>query len=214
MKALAWSVIPKALKDTLSEKWDVASEAIDLGIDAASEGVLDEIPIISIGVKALQVRDKYQEFKFRRNCQALLLACQEVDEEIKRQSLAKLESDPELFADFADTLMQIACESTKPFKAKVVGRLLARMLQGQLPYEDYDAMVHIVHAASLPALKALKEFGDLGLQQGPMNEVHKEPLLLSIGVGYRFGSGFSISGHGHMLYNFGLRPEPAKLNES
>lgn len=203
--------IQKAFKDTLSEKWDIAAEALDLAIDSASEGVFNDIPIVGTGVKLLQTRDKYQEFKFRRNCQALLLACEQVDNEVKRKTLEKLSADPELFDDFSDTLLQIACESTKPLKVRIVGCLLAEMLRGRLDYETYDELVHIIHGSSIPALKALKKFFDqnegIPYRSGPSSP--DEPLLLSMGVASREGTKFAISGHGHIIYKLVWGPSPA-----
>jgi hypothetical protein len=204
---MSFNVMLKAVKDTLSGDWGVAAEVLDLTISAASDGVFNDVPLVGTGLKVLQVKDKFQEHKFRRNCQALLLDCEQVDNEAKRNTLDRLSANPEQFDDFVDTLMLIACESSKPFKAGVVGRLLAKMLQGQLAYETYDELVHIVHAAPIPALKALKAFGDS--KQGNIGQVHRdhsahEPLLLSLGVASRFGNALRTSGYGDQLYKFGL----------
>lgn len=198
----------KAVGDTLKNHMDMAAEVIDTGISAASDTeVLSEIPLVGTGLKVLQARDTFMEQRFRRNCVALLNACEKVDVQARAKAMDKLSADPKRFEDFADTLLLIATESEKPFKAALVGRLLAEMMREQLNYESYDELVHIVHLASIPALKSLISFfertqGAHYLHNGNPTE---EPLLLSIGVASRDGSKLTISDQGILLYKFGLK---------
>ncbi|WP_122447733.1 hypothetical protein [Pseudomonas viridiflava] len=197
----------KAVGDTLKNHMDMAAEVIDTGISAASDlEVLSEIPLVGTGLKVLQARDTFMEQRFRRNCIALLDACQKVDVQARAEAMEKLSADPKRFEDFADTLLLIATESEKPFKAALVGRLLAEMMRGQLNYESYDDLVHIVHLASIPALKSLISF--FGRSQGfhflDTGNPMEEPLLLSIGIASRDGSKLTISPQGVLLYKFGL----------
>lgn len=56
---MSMKVFSQALVDTLYEKLDVASEVVDLAIDAASDGVFNEVPLVGTGIKVLEARDKY-----------------------------------------------------------------------------------------------------------------------------------------------------------
>ncbi|MDU9024448.1 hypothetical protein [Pseudomonas corrugata] len=204
MDSLIWI---KAVGDTLKHHMDIVAEIIDGGISAATEvEIFNDIPLVGTGIKILQARDTFMEERFRRNCIALLDACKRVDAKERASTMDKLCADEKCFEDFADTLLLIATDSTKPFKASIVGKLLAAMMQGQLDYKTYDDLVHIVHLASLPALKALKTFfertqGSPYLQNGRPTE---EPLLLSMGVAARDGSKLTISDQGVLLNKFGL----------
>lgn len=198
--------LANALKESLC--MPAISKAIDLTIDLLDAGTFNSIPIISNGVEFLQARDKLQELRFRRNCEVILKACTDVDLEKRQATIRKISSNPKLFEDFADTFMQIACDSSKPFKAQVVGNLMAKMLEDELTYETYDELVHIVHSATLTALKALKVYGDESegdLNKNPHSQPKQEPLLLSLGIATRFGTAFRISKHGQLLYSYGLK---------
>lgn len=205
------SSLIKAIKDTLTDNWESLTEGGDLIWSAATEGgLLEEIPLVSIGAKFLNARDQLQEHRFRRNCQALLLACEKVDNETKRETLEKLSADPELLEDFADTLLQIACDSSKPYKASIVGNLLAAMLSGRIDYLAYDRLTHIVYSASIPALQAFQR--DMASTAGnpyiQNRSFGSEPLMLSMGIASRYGNKLTISDDGILLYRFGFAGWP------
>lgn len=204
MKTRTWM---KAVKDTLQQHVDSVAGALDTGAALATDSeILSDIPIIGTGLKLLQARDTFMEVRFRRNCIALLEACERVDVKARQDAMEALAADPSRFEDFADTLLLIATDSSKPLKASIVGNLLSALMEEQLSYATYNDLVHIVHAASIPALLALKSFftRTLGLTGRTGYVVHEEALLLSTGLASRHGNKLTVSELGFLLNSFGF----------
>lgn len=204
MKLKIWAA---AVKETFQQHYEKAAEIADAGISALAESeALNDIPVIGTGLKVLEARDTFSEIRFRRNCVALLKACEHIDEGAKREAMDTIAADVERFEDFADTLMIIATESSKPFKAEIVGNLLAAMIKGQIDYRSYNDLVHIVHSASIPALSAVRSYfeSQQGSSSTQRSVPREEPLLISTGLASRFGTKFTVSDEGSLLYRFGF----------
>ncbi|MCY1266023.1 hypothetical protein D9M68_441330 [compost metagenome] len=195
----------QAARKTLVDSADDVAGGIDALASATTDSkVLDEIPFIGTGVKILKAKDRFVEHRFRRNCIALLEACSAANHSERERLWSKLSASEDVLADFTDTLLLITADSSKPYKATIVGNLIAALCKEQISYGEYDALVHIVHAASIPALKAVESYFKKGAKsQGA--SIDEEPLLLSLGVANRFGTGFRVSDLGHRLYKLGMK---------
>lgn len=204
MKLRIWA---KAVKDTIQHHAESVASAVDAGSSFFTDSeVLEDVPIIGTGLKILQARDTFMETRFRRNCLALLDACKRVEMDARQAAMEELSSDHERFEDFADTLLLIATDSSKPLKATIVGNLLAALMQGKLDYVSYNDLVHIVHSASIPALNALETYlerNENGSASG-LAVPKEEPLLMSIGLGSRYGNRFMVTDQGVSLFRLGF----------
>lgn len=198
----------KAVKDTFQLHADSVAGAVDTGVAVATDiEILSDIPIIGTGLKLLQARDNFMEIRFRRNCIALLEACERVDLKARQDAMEALAADPKRFEDFADTLLLIATDSSKPLKATIVGNLLAALMEDKLDYGKYNDLVQIVHSASIPALLAFQTYFERtgGLTGSTSRgEIRDESLLMSTGLASRFGNKFTISDLGFLLNSFGF----------
>lgn len=196
-----------ATKKTLIDSVDSLSEGVDLLLSASTDSeVLDSIPLVSVGVKLLNARDSFRKHVYIRNCYAFVEACKGADRDRREKLWQCLAQDPARAEDFADTLFLIATESSKPIKATAVGRLVAALCNDQITYEQYDALVHVVHSSSIAGLMALQKFFDRceGRPGSRAYEVEEEPLLLSCGLGYRYGDTFTVSKLGRTLFQIGF----------
>lgn len=197
----------EATKATLIDCVDTIGDWADTATAIATDDAfIDQIPIISTGIKILKARDAFREQLFIRNCRALLNACKTADREHRERLWEKLSGSSAQVDDFVDTLFLIAVDSSKPIKATIVGRLFAALCNEQITYGQYDRLVHIVHSSSVAALQALPEFfaRTNGAAHISAHTVTEEPLLLSCGIAHRFGNAFRISDLGQVLYRFGF----------
>lgn len=195
-----------AARKTIVDSADDFAGGIDAVISAATDSeVLDNIPFIGVGVKLLKAKDQFAVHIFRRNCVALLEACNAANRDERERLWRSLSVNEDVLEDFTDTLLLITAQSSKPYKASIVGNLMAALCREQISYKEYDSLVHIVHAASIPALKAVVSF--FSGPQGRRATIEEEPLLLSLGVGIRFGNGFRVSNLGVALHKFGMKGE-------
>jgi hypothetical protein len=196
-----------ATKKTLVERVDDIAEGVDLVLSAVTDSeVLEEIPLVSVGVKLLNARDAWVKHRYIRNCMALLQACKAADRGRRDKLWTKLSEDPDKIQDFVDTLFLIAADSSKPMKAAIVGHLVAALCNEQITYKDYDALVHMVHDASITALATLPEYFERSEGRATFRNMSfpEEPLLQSLGVAQRSGFMFHISELGQLLYRFGF----------
>jgi regulator of sigma D len=197
-----------AMKKTLIDRSEDIAAGLDAGLLAITDSkVLEKFPIISIGVKTFNFISTYHQHVYTRNCLSLVQALKSGDQKRTEKLWDKLTTDPDKIQDFVDTLLLIVVDSSKPIKAAVVGHLIVALSKDQITYLEYDALVHLVHDASITALAALPTFfeGNEGkCYLSGIRRVAEEPLLLSLGVASRFGNSFRVSDLGKLLYRHGF----------
>ncbi|MCW7536734.1 hypothetical protein OOT46_02550 [Aquabacterium sp. A7-Y] len=204
-RGVAKPTVAASVEQSVVESIDVIADVTDWAIGAVfNEAVLGEIPIVKTAVSVLKVSDTIQKQRLMRNCIAFLHACKDSEEE-KRAKLWKRLWSEDKAVDFADTILLVLMDSEKPFKAGVVGKLMAALARGDITYEQCDALIHIVYRASIPALQALpvacqRSGGKTRLD----DDFSSEGLLLSMGIAYRFGTALRLSPLGALLYRHGF----------
>jgi hypothetical protein len=104
--------------------------------------------------------------------------------------------------------LQILIEGEKPIKAEILGRLLLAAANGELSLEKFDTLSLMLISASVPALDALPKFyeashGDNAIHGHNLGSF--EPLLVSIGVAFRYGTEFRMDECGRDMFRFGFR---------
>jgi hypothetical protein len=191
----------KASRDTIAELADVAMEALD------SSKVLNDVPVVSLAVKVLNVKDAFAQARLKRNCMAFMTAVAEGNTRSLQQLAEKLEANREFADDFSDTLIALLLEAQKPIKCEIVGRLVLALAQCELTEQEFAKLAEIIQACTVPALKALPVF--FGKTAGKpflsgAGEVAEEPSLLSLGIACRFGTMFRIDISGQNLYRHGF----------
>ncbi|WP_339527647.1 hypothetical protein [Pseudomonas sp. EL_65y_Pfl2_R96] len=191
------------VKQTIIDSKDYVAEGVDLLIKTIDEtGALSEIPVVSQGMKVLEIKDSFQQHKYRRNCAAFLEACKINDTETVENLYNKLNNTGKT-EEFTDSLLLITIESSKPLKAAIVGRLVSKLCTRDIDYTSYETLVQIIHAASVASLLALPEFikSNDGFPYKHSNKIPEEALLFACGLAYRDGSKFNITELGVLFYN-------------
>jgi hypothetical protein len=190
----------KSSRDTIVELADVAVEALD------TSGLLNKVPIVSVATTTLEVRDAFARARLKRNCMAFMKAVAEADRQSLTSIVERLQTGEEFAEDFSDTLMVLLLEAQKPIKCAVVGRLVLALANQKISEEDFSTLAEIIHACTVPALKALPAFFEQSGKR-PYSRGYQAPgegLLLSLGIAYRFGNVFRIDDRGQTLFTHGF----------
>ena len=124
-----------------------------------------------------------------------------------------LNEDILLSEEVSETIFEIITESEKPLKAEILGNLSVALSKLNITVDEYYILLLIIQSSSIPALNSIKEFMEHSDNKGYINGlkscVKEEPLLVSIGIANRFGTGLRLDENGKKLAEFGLK---LKLN--
>jgi hypothetical protein len=168
------------------------------------DSVISKIPIVSWAVTANEVAGAFRKARFHKNVGAFLKAVAETPPGDLGELTDRLQADDAVAQEFADVTLSVLLEAAKPVKAEVLGNLTVALARRQITKDEYSDLALIVEAASVPSLLALERY--LGQPQKPGSQRPKEePLLLSMGVASRYGTGFQISDQGRELYELGFK---------
>ena len=191
----------RTAKETIAEGADLVAKL------ATDSEVLSQVPLISTGVKLLNIKDAFARHRFERNVIAFLKAVENADSQAIDDLSERIQSDPEFANEFTDTVLSILLEGQKPVKSELIGRLVVSLSLKCITMEEFESLSQIVQAATSPSLHALPSFfvltGGLPYHNG-MGKIAEEPLLFSLGIAYRSGSMFRISTLGEKLYVHGF----------
>ena len=195
-----------ALLETLKDSKDFVAELADTSIDAIVDSdALGHIPVISWFVQARNVVETYQIKKLQKNVRAFLEAASVLDETKLNSLNEQLCSDAKFAEEFTDTTIQILFESEKPIKAAILGHLIGALANRAISKDEFDSLSLIVLSGSVTALKSFEAFcAKTGYAVTHQNRGPEEPLLLSLGVASRYGTGLTISDLGKKLYDHGF----------
>lgn len=193
------SVILETVRGAQGFLAELGDKAIDI---VTGSKVFEHVPVVSWGIKVLNVRDSFQQFRLKRNCAAFLLALGNNNHEDITRFESQLNGSSTIRQEFEDTTFAILLESEKPFKAMLYGKLLSCRIKGRLAQDDFEQLSLIVHAGSVPALQTIEAFftANKGRPFTSVGHVPQEPLLLSLGIAMRYGNTFRISDAGQRLY--------------
>lgn len=192
----------KTIEDAKDSTLELAEYTIDLTTDSE---ILEEVPLVSLATKLLTIRDVYHINKIKRNYTALI-KCLDIENYTKAQKLiALLEKDESLAEETAENIFEIVYNSEKTLKAELIGRLLSAVVEEKLSLEDYNTLVLMIHAASIPALLALPKYLDEVSNHSVSDGSEKfEGLLFSLGIVKRSGTRFDLEDLGMKLAERGF----------
>ena len=197
-----------AIFDTVKQSSEIVAEGLDVAVDAVLDSdLLSHVPVISVAVKSLKIKDEFVLQRLRRNCKAFLDAVKDTDRKKIEQMRLKLEETPEQLEEFADTTMSVLLEGQKPIKSTLIGRLMGSLAEERIDLAEFQALSQLIQAGAVPAILSLRDFFEtsdgLAYRRG-LGQIVEEPLLMSLGFGYRSGNMFRISELGQTLYKHGF----------
>ena len=196
-----------ALHETSVDAREYLAEGADVILSALTDSdALETIPVISIAVKALNVRDAFHKHRLKRNVVSFLDALVVEDKTALEKFFISIQKTPKLADDFSDTAMAVLIDANKPIKCELMGKLLGAASRGMVTPQDLSTLSQIIYTASVPALESIPAFfaktsGKLVEHGG---DFPQEFLLISTGLAGRYGTALRVSELGLTLYKFGF----------
>ena len=182
---------------------DVADTTRAIVLDDSVGG---KVPILKWAVAAKEAVGAFQRERLKRNVMAYLAAFDGgASPEERERLVSELRTSDSFNEDFTDTVVAVLLDAAKPLKAQVLGYLTASLAAGALSKDDFRQLALIIEAASVPSLLALESHLDRRPVTVQLMSVAEEPLLLAMGVAWRYGSAFKVSLLGQQLYTHGFK---------
>lgn len=203
--ALTDSVASRALVDLMEP---FAESAIDATL---SDGVLKDIPIIGILLKAHDAVTAVRNHLFVRKVARFLYSLSTVEQSTRDAFLRRLAASPTERTRFGEALLLLLDRAESIEKAAVLGHLVAAQIRGDLDHSVVTRLCHMADRAYLPDLIRLKNFKDGTYNDDPGVDSLAHVGLLSFG-GVDGGSAAEDSGgviycinqYGEMMARFGF----------
>lgn len=202
------NVLLPAIINTIKSAKETIAEGMDLIARVATDSeVLNQVPVISVAVKTLNIKDAFARHRLERNCIAFLKAVADADGNAIDKLREMIQADPVYAEDFTDTILSVLVEGQKPIKSELIGKLVIALSRREITLQEFESLSQIIQSASPPALNALPSFfnstNGTASKQG-MGITEEEPLLFSMGIASRSGNSFRVSDLGKKLYVHGF----------
>ncbi|WP_305370699.1 hypothetical protein [Photobacterium leiognathi] len=206
------------MKDTLLNAGEASKEicqAAESSIDIFIESeVLAEIPFVEYVFSIKNAVDKYQVAKVKRNYANFIKSASNMNTEEALYFTNQIFANTEQAEEAAETIFDIITNSERPIKAEILGRLCVSFAQGKIELDEFNSLMHITCAATIPALKAMQGLMTLYNNQVRTYYQRSKPYiaqLSSIGLAIsssnsngweltEFGIQLAVYGFGFTLY--------------
>lgn len=192
---------------TAKEAKEHIAELGEVGLDFITENdVVAQIPVVSLAVRTLNIKDSYQKFRLKRNAIAFYESVCSLDNDDVDRLHEEIKSNSKFSEEFIDTTISILLESEKPIKSSIYGNIVNALAEKKITPAEFEDLSLLVQSASIPALLSIPKFFKRSKNKTylDLKLIPEEPLLLSIGVCYRYGNIFRISALGIMLHAYGF----------
>jgi hypothetical protein len=198
------------LKTDLSDFAAIGEDALELGIDALLEdGVLKDIPMLSIAAKLYSAASKLYTYKIQKN---ILHFFQEysrgnIDELKREEFLAQFQEDKNYRRDVLDIILLSMAKYNDAIQARVLANLIVSHLNGLIDFSQLRACEFALDKLNPVAYEYLNQ---LSMSETPYTTHRENPdheaLLYSAGIASRYGSRLAVSQIGKDLHIYGLKP--------
>jgi len=202
------SIIKPVRDEILNPTIDIAIDYVEIGLDAfVDNDAIREIPfvktIVGLVKGGLSIKERYDLKKlltffkeFHNN---------KISDEKVNSFKNKFNTDKKYRNEVIEAIVLFNERYLDIRKSKVLANLIKAHIEGILTWDalnDLSIVLDSIHPKGFQFLKIMSEqnWSNHG------RDKNNEPLMFSCGIGYRYGSGFSISKMGQDLYNFGIKP--------
>jgi hypothetical protein len=144
------SVKSEAIKDLSSE---ILETSLDLMTDSE---VLKEIPIFGIGFKTYSLYQNLTESFFTKKLLKFLFELKEIPFDKRQQFICDLESKNET-KKAGQKLLITLNRLNEIDKAKIIGKLFKHTILGEIPFNDFNRLTHIIDQAYIDDVMLLKD---------------------------------------------------------
>lgn len=203
------------MKDSLlnaGEAFKELSQAAESSIDIFIESeALSEVPFVEYAFSIKNTVDKYQVAKVKRNYANFIKSASTLNSEEALYFTDQIFANTEQAEEAAETIFEIITSAERPIKAEILGRLSVNFAKGKIDLNEFNSLMHITCAATVPALRAMQGLMNLYSNQIRTYYQRSKPYiaqLSSIGLAISSGksNGWELTELGIQLasYGFGL----------
>jgi hypothetical protein len=197
-------------REILNPSIDPAVDYAEIALDALTTNeVIKEIPVIKSILAVFKTGVAIREWHFVRKLLTFLKEyhANPTEEGKTEEFRQKMNSDSVFCGKVANHLLVILDRYITEEKAKILAHLFKAHVNGQIGWEEFMSLsitLDSLHHSSYDFLHRIT------LSQTPFSyqgmEDPGEPLLFAAGIGTRYGTRFSVTPLGQMLYKHGIKP--------
>ncbi|MDK9773428.1 hypothetical protein, partial [Vibrio sp. B181a] len=201
------------MKDSLLNAGEAAKElcqATESSIDFFIESeVLSEVPFVEYAFSIKNAYDKYQVAKVKRNYANFIKSASTLNSEEALYFTDQIFANTEQAEEAAESIFEIITSAERPIKAEILGRLCVSFAKGKIDLNEFNSLMHITCAATVPALRAMQGLMNLYSNQVRTYYQRSKPYiaqLSSVGLAVNSGksNGWELTELGIQLASFGF----------
>lgn len=141
-----------------SELGNINKELGEVLIDNILEqGLLKEIPIVSLFTSAINIGTSIQNQFFLKKILKFLLELESIPKNERVDFISKIDQDKKYKTKVGESVLMILDKSDNYSKSQYIGILFKKCIEGKLAYSDFIKMSGIVNRSHLPILLRLTE---------------------------------------------------------
>ncbi|NCT19427.1 MAG: hypothetical protein COS42_01580 [Flavobacteriales bacterium CG03_land_8_20_14_0_80_35_15] len=136
---------------------ELTPEILETGFDLLIESeVLKEIPVFGIGFKSFSLYNKITESFFTKKLLRFLFELKDIPQSKREEFITELESKNET-KKAGEKLLITLNRLNDDDKASIIGKLLKKTILGNITFNDFKRLTHIIDNTYLEDLELLKD---------------------------------------------------------
>lgn len=157
---------------------ELTSEVLESGLNLITDSeLLKDIPVFGIGFKSYNLYQKITEYFFIKKILKFLFELKEIPLSDRIKFINKLETKDKT-SKAGEKLLITLNRLNDDEKSTFIGRLFKRTIIGELEYQDFNRLTHIIDSAYIEDLKLLNNNYHLGsINEDIMSHLHQIGLI-------------------------------------
>jgi hypothetical protein len=194
-------------KELVKPTLDLAPDYGEMGLDLLSSSeLLKEVPVVKTAIALFKTGVAIREWHFVQKILAFLreLHSDAPESEQARAFREQIDHDPSLRQKVTEHLLVVIDRLLDTEKTKILARLFRAHANDDLTWDqfiDLSIVLDSLRRESQTFLKELAATGTFGYQG---NDRPGEAALFAAGIATRFGTKFTVTEQGRLLYTYGL----------
>ena len=157
---------------------ELTSDILETGLNLITDsGLLKEIPVFGIGFKSYNLYQKTTEYFFIKKILKFLFELKEIPLSDRIKFINELETK-DATSKAGEKLLITLNRLNDDEKSTFIGKLFKRTIIGELEYQDFNRLTHIIDNAYIEDLKLLKNNYHLGsIKDDVKSNLHQIGLI-------------------------------------
>jgi len=203
---LGSSLAREIVKPNLDLGQDYAEMSID---ELTTNPIIKEIPIVKTAVAIFKTGMAIREWHFTKKSLMFLKEFHGglIDNEKNSEFRARLDTDPVFAEKVVGHLLVVLDRYVTSEKAQILAHLFRAHVNGEIGWDDFVSLTVVLDSLQHGSYRFLDQ---MATYQYPFTSHNRdesdEAPLYAAGIASRYGSRFSVTPLGRMLYTHGIKP--------